>query len=140
MTAKRGRKSPGDLQVIPLVPGGHHGAYRLQPPPDLDPKARAMFVEIVASCPDSHFVSSDRALLATCCMALTIAQSAARDVHRKPAALAIWEKSARLLATLASKLRLCPSSRLDPKTAGRAAANFAPPSYYDLQRQQRDGA
>ena len=70
----RGRQSAADLTVIPLPPG----AYRLQPPPDLDAKARAMFVEIVASCPESHFVASDRALLATYAMALTIAARAGR--------------------------------------------------------------
>jgi hypothetical protein len=92
-----------------------------------------MFIEIVASCPESHFVSSDRALLATYAMALTIAQRAARDVHKSPAALATWEKSSRLLAQLASKLRLCPSSRADPKVVARHSGDFRP-SYYDLQR------
>jgi hypothetical protein len=78
MKPKRGRQTADDRTVIPFAPGAH----RLQPPPDLDPKARQMFVEIVASCPESHFVSSDRALLATYAMALTIAARAAPLVHK----------------------------------------------------------
>lgn len=124
----RGRPSPND-RVIPFGPGAH----RLRSPGGMDPEARAIFDEIVASCPESHFVASDRQLLACYATALAVSRRASSNLHKNPSALATWEKASRLLATLASKLRLCPSSRADPKVIGRASMDHRP-SFYDLNR------
>jgi len=118
----RGRRSVADLAVIPIRPRDH----RLQPPADLDANAAAIFRELAASVPAAHFIESDRHLLATYAMALSISRRSAGD----PASLQQWERATRIVAQLSSKLRLCPSSRLDPKTAGRRSANYAP-SYYE---------
>jgi len=126
---KPGRRTAGDLRVIPLSPGAHW----LQPPADLDPEVREVFRGIVNACPESHFVASDQQLLATYCTALIVSRRAAPDVHKSTAALVIWEKSARLIGQLSSKLRLCPSSRSDAKTVARRSLDHRP-SYYDLTR------
>ncbi|MEZ2143170.1 hypothetical protein AAE026_12765 [Bradyrhizobium sp. DN5] len=53
--------------------------------------------------------------------------------NRKPApgAFVSLERMARLQASLATKLRLSPQSRLDRKTAGRIVAKQRNASYYD---------
>jgi phage terminase small subunit len=129
MRPKPGRRTADDRNVIPLSSGIH----RLQSPTYLDAQAREVFDEIVASCPESHFVTSDRELLATYCNALVVARRAARDVHRDAKALAVWERASRLIGQLSGKLRLCPSSRSDPKSVARASGDYRP-SYYDLMR------
>src|SRR5262245_31477899 len=102
-----------------------------QPPADLDPTAATIFRELVATTPASHFVQSDAHLLATYCTALVISRRSAAD----PALVAHWERATRLVTQLSSKLRLCPSSRADPRTVARRAADYAPPSAYELMRE-----
>src|SRR5262245_34293799 len=121
---KPGRKTTADLTVIPAAPRGH----RLASPPDLEPAAAKLFREIVASCPPSHFVASDQRLLAVYCSALLISQRAAQD----PSQMQAWERATRLVAQLATKLRLCPSARSDPKTVARRALDQRAMSYYEL--------
>jgi hypothetical protein len=42
-----------------------------------------------------------------------------RRVVRDPAKVAVWEKAVRVQAMLATRLRLSPQARTDPKTIGR---------------------
>src|SRR5262245_13492710 len=107
----RGRPSAAALAAI--VP--HPRAKRLQPPPDLDANAAAIFRELVAACRPDHFAACDAHLLGVYASALLISRRSAGD----PALVQTWEKATRLVAQLAPKLRLCPSSRLDAKTAAR---------------------
>jgi hypothetical protein len=49
------------------------------------------------------------------------AANLARSLGGDPDKFALWEKAVRLTAMLATKLRLSPQARVDPKTAGRMA-------------------
>ena len=42
-----------------------------------------------------------------------------RVTARDPKMIAVWEKATRMQATLATRLRLAPQSRTDPKTLAR---------------------
>src|SRR5262245_50247237 len=60
---KRGRPSPGDLNVVSLPVDGMRA--KLQPPDHLNAKERKLFSEIIANAPSTQFSSSDVYLLAT---------------------------------------------------------------------------
>jgi hypothetical protein len=85
----------------------------------------------------SHFHESDRPLLTLYVEAVTLARRSARGLGKAPAQIQVWERAARLATQMSSKLRLCPSSRIDPKTLGRAAERAAPMSYYDRLAAER---
>lgn len=88
---------------------------RLTPPPMLTTAERSLFVEIVSTCSEKHLTKADLPVLITFIQATL----AAREMAGDPDRFNSWEKAARLQASLATRLRLCPSSRLDPKTVGR---------------------
>jgi hypothetical protein len=114
---QRGRKSAANLTVLQV-----DGApYRVQAPPGLIKAERVLFDQIVGACSPKHFTESDASLLVTYCQAVLQARRAARN----PKAFHIWEKCAKLQATLAVRLRLSPSTRHDPKLVGRAATRAA---------------
>ena len=50
----------------------------------------------------------------------------ARSAAKTPTKVAIFERVVRLQAMLATKLRLSPQTRLDPKTLARQYDNFNP--------------
>jgi phage terminase small subunit len=117
------RKSAAELAIVHVQPR----ATRLRCPDDLDAKSAAMFKDVVANCPASHFAPADVHVLTAFVQAVQISRQSAGD----PALIQQWEKSTRLIATLAQRLRLCPSARLDRKTATRAIERDPPLSYYD---------
>lgn len=125
---KRGRKSSAEIAVRP---GANPASSRLRPPADLGKNEARLFREIVASCSPSHFVHSDAPLLAAYCTAVCISRDAARELATDAAAIVAWEKSTRMQATLATRLRLAPQSRADPKTVARRQSEWRP-SAYDL--------
>ena len=43
-----------------------------------------------------------------------------------PSKIMLWEKAVRMQATLATRLRLSPQSRVDPKTVGRLQVSHGP--------------
>jgi phage terminase small subunit len=129
----RGRKSSAELSVVPLLPR----ANRLRPPAHLGPEEAKIFREIVSSCHPQHFAPSDVYLLAAYCEAIVISRRAAAALHEDQGAAAVWERAVRVLATLATRLRLAPQSRSDPKTVARRTG-YAPPSYYDEMRDAED--
>src|ERR1700730_10093883 len=104
-----GRKSAASMSAAMLV---DRKPPRLDPPPHLTTEGRSMFNELVACSGARHFVKSDTELLSAF---VTVSL-----LVRKPNGFAQWEKAVRLQASLAAKLRLCPSARCDPKTIGRA--------------------
>ena len=55
-----------------------------------------------------------------------IARSTGANVASDLHALAVWEKAVRLQAMLATRLRLSPQSRLDPKTVARRQPPLGP--------------
>ena len=109
---QRGRKSAAELATLPGVDGK---PPRLKPPPHLNDDERSLFDELVGACDPRHFVESDLPLLASYVQATLIA----RDAAHAPSKIVLWEKAVRMQATLATRLRLSPQSRIDPKTVGR---------------------
>jgi hypothetical protein len=111
----RGRRSAANL-ATPSVNGD---PPPLEPPPSLNDAERSAFNEIVRASSPRHFLPTDRPLLASYCQAVVISREAAKNAMIDKNLLLAWEKSVRVQAALAAKLRLSPSSRCDPKTAAR---------------------
>jgi hypothetical protein len=112
---KRGRKSSDELAVINV----NGDPPRLDPPPTLTDPERALFVEIVQACSPKHFVPSDLPLVVSYVQATLLSRQAVTNAATAPAMLTLWEKATRMQATLATRLRLSPQARTDPKTIGR---------------------
>jgi hypothetical protein len=111
---QRGRKSTG-LAALNVT----GKPSRLTPPSSLNDDEQALFSELVGACDASHFRESDLPLLISYVQSTLISRAAARDPDR----IALWEKATRMQATLATRLRLSPQSRIDPKTVGRHQLN-----------------
>ena len=94
---------------------------RLEPPPYLDKAGRSLFLEIVAACAPNHFLPSDLPLLTSYVQATLLSRHAAKDASSDSGALTTWEKATRMQATLATRLRLAPQARMDPKSVTRNA-------------------
>jgi hypothetical protein len=109
---KRGRKSSAELIALPNVTGA---PPRLSPPTYLTAAEKKFFVNLINACGPKHFVESDLPLLTSYTQASLLARAAAR----KPKDIAIWEKAVRVQATLATRLRLAPQARTDPRTIAR---------------------
>jgi hypothetical protein len=113
---QRGRKSAEN--VVALRVDGE--PPRLDPPSTLDDRERTLFVQIVEACAPTHFAKSDVHLLIAYVQSILLSQQAIKWAAKDPsAALATWEKSTRMQATLATRLRLAPQSWLDAKTLAR---------------------
>ena len=118
------RKSAASLATVAI----DAREVRLIAPTDLSAAAAKIWQSIVASTSPEHFRTSDVPLLKTFVEASALADRArAALVEDGPILegkvspwLKVQEASVRSQATLAVRLRLCPSSRIDPKTAGRA--------------------
>jgi hypothetical protein len=115
---QRGRKSAANLVTL-RVDGA---PPRPHPPAYLQDDERMLFTELVAACDARHFVESDLPLLVSYVQATLLSRSTARD----PDKIAIWEKATRMQATLATRLRLAPQSRTDPKTIARGLQRLGP--------------
>jgi hypothetical protein len=111
---QRGRRSVAS-NLVPLAMRGE--PPRLSPPSFLSAEEVALFNEVVGACDVSHFRKSDEPLLVAFIQATLMSRDAAHD----PSKILVWEKATRMQATLATRLRLAPQSRLDPKTVGRHA-------------------
>jgi P27 family predicted phage terminase small subunit len=104
------------------------GRAVLKPPSTLSTAAAAVWREIIAATPANHLRASDTPLLRAYCEACALADQAADQLRKRGPVvkgrtspwLVVMEKAHRAQSSLALRLRLCPSSRLDPKTAGRA--------------------
>ena len=108
---QRGRKSLASVLALNL----EENASPLIAPSFLNAEERALFTELVGICDPSHFHQSDIPLLLSYIQSTLISRCAAHD----PDKITIWEKATRMQATLATRLRLSPQSRVDPKTLGR---------------------
>ena len=125
----RGRKSAEELSI--RVDGKPE---RLQPPDYMSAAERQHFKELVACCSPDHFRQSDMPLLARYVEADILAQQAADRLRTEGAVLdgrpnawiTVQEKTCRALVALSGRLRLCPQSRLDPKTVGRERKDVGP--------------
>jgi hypothetical protein len=95
----------------------------------LNAAERALFKELIANTHPRAFVASDMWLIVSYVQATLMARQTARDPEQN----AVWERSVKLQAILATKLRLAPQSRLDRKTVGRHASYRATVDPWDLK-------
>lgn len=117
------RKSAAALATRPA----HEPDSPLRPPSDLSPAGLAVWEEIAGCVPPGHFRVSDFSLLRAYCEAAGLAGIAAGELAADGAVVdgrvspwvGVLERAHRSMASLALRLRLCPSSRLDPKVVGR---------------------
>ena len=113
---QRGRKS---AELIAMGVDGR--PPRLTVPSGLNAKECALAQELIDAAAPEHFRASDAPLLVALVQATLLSRNLARDATkgRDPAKVASWERATRTMASLATKLRLSPQSRTDPKTTGR---------------------
>jgi P27 family predicted phage terminase small subunit len=136
MTAKRGRRSVGDLLNVAPVTG-----QRLVPPSHLTPDQEQEWRAIVDSLPADYFRPGDVPLLAAYCVASTFYKRAASEMETRGLIMTddkgreyvnpahqILTSQASSMAQLAIKLRLCPSARYSEKAAATKAGDAAKPS------------
>ncbi len=116
MEQQRGRKGT-TKSLTPLSVNGD--PPRLTAPDYLNDDERALFTEIVEACSPRHFVKSDVPLLVSYVQSTLLSRSAVKSAAQDLKMLALWEKSTRMQATLANRLRLSVASRADPKTITR---------------------
>ena len=119
---QRGRKSVDQL-ALRVVDGSQ--PQQLESPRGLTKAERSLFTEIAVSAP--HLKQSDMPLLASFVQATLMSRRSARD----PARVDVWERSTRLQASLATKLRLTAQARIDPQTLGRQRPPRAGPAPWE---------
>jgi hypothetical protein len=119
---QRGRISAAELATINV----DSRPPRLDPPADLSDDERSLFTELVADCAPEHFVASDRPLLTSYVQATLMSRRAAVGMINDPDQITTFEKAVKLQAVLATRLRLAPQARTDPKTVARHAPSLGP--------------
>ena len=75
-------------------------------------------------------------------LARSLASTAAKPSNPDPTVIGSWEKLTRVMAMLATRLRLAPQARNDPKTVGvrqRNAALSIKPPWADEDEDDDDG-
>jgi hypothetical protein len=131
-----GRKSSAAL-VAPAF-----GPERLRPPLDLDPKARAIFLDIIMAARPEHFLPVDLPLLCAFCRAVAIEREVAAAIMAQPAAAPavreIWKAATSAMRLLSVRLRIGPQSRAG-HTNPRTKTRSEPTSYYDRMALERSG-
>jgi hypothetical protein len=124
---QRGRRSAANVIAL------EGGRRRLEPPNDLAPNEAALFREIVATCSPDHFVESDRYLLVSFVQSTLLSRKAAKVLHTDASALQVWDRATKMQATLATRLRLAPQARTDPKSIARKQAAHLPSAYDTME-------
>ena len=66
-----------------------------------------------------HFTPADEPLLVAYVQAVLLGRRAIKKAGKDRGSLATWERSTKIAGTLATKLRLCPQSRIDAVTVTR---------------------
>jgi phage terminase small subunit len=102
-------------------------ARRLKAPDFLNEREAEIFRSIVDSCAPDHFRKSELPLLCSYCTACNLSRWHAHEVneghqdhHRQ------WLECTKLVALLASRLRLAPSTRLDKGRVEREVTGDVP--------------
>lgn len=124
---QRGRKSAAAL----ATPAKATRA-RLEPPADLDAQEEEVFRQIVGDWPADHFRRSDLPVVSAYCRGIIFERRLGEAATRDSDHVKLWMDAARTVISLATKLRLTPQSRYDPKAVGRLASrtpgsDFKPP-------------
>jgi hypothetical protein len=99
------------LTVVPL----DVQPLRISPPAELTKAQRAIFASIAAN--NAHLRPADSVMLGLFVQAVTKSQSLAKKSDA--ASIASWEKTSRVAAMWATKLRLTVQSQVLPDAAGR---------------------
>ena len=129
---QRGRVSAAALSVV-------QGSRRqdIEPPKYLSREEADLFREIVASVKPGHFVPSDKPLLTAYIQAAWASQENARKmVTGDLQSMKAFESATRVMATLATRLRLAPQSRIQARAAGRGMRGPGRPSLASLQMEE----
>src|SRR5262249_23770015 len=114
-----GRKS-ANVNLIPLDPQ----RSRVVPPDYLSKDEADDFRKLVASVAPNHFAPQDTPLIVAFVQATLHSRRASEALSSKFAGrdtLALYSYSTKIMASLATKLRLAPQSRYDAKSAQRNA-------------------
>ena len=127
---KRGRKSDGDLTVIPGMPG-----QRPEPPPALTERQAEIWRGIVATKPPDYFGGDTQPLLVEYCRVVATCEHLSEIIEQQSAgefSIDRWRhlqplhsasaRETRLMLTLARSLRLTQQSQMKAEKAGRIAA------------------
>ncbi len=122
MKQQPGRKSASKLTALSV----EGEPPRLDPPTDLTDPERSLFLQIVGACSPRHFAPSDLPILISYVQCTLLSRQAIKNAATDTAALQVWEKSTRMQATLATRLRLAPQSRFDAKTNARQQPRVGP--------------
>lgn len=133
--AKRGRPSAADLAAVPTISDRQH----IQPPKQITPRARQLFVELVGATGPDHFAPSDVPVLTTFCEAVALREQAQAALSEHGVVVdgdtnpwfAVCNKQDKTIATLGMRLRLVPSARYDAKKAARNTGKR--PSAYETR-------
>jgi hypothetical protein len=113
--AQRGRQSAAALSVVRLAP--KRARPRLTAPSSLTKAEQSIFDAIASD--NDHLTPTDSAMLAA------YAQAALKTfkLAREKGAVQDWERAARVMAMLGTKLRITAQAAVDPKTLGRRRAD-----------------
>ena len=122
MTEKRGRKSAEELSVVHLA----SARKPIEPPAGLKQQEAAIFRQTVAACAANHFRKADIPVLIAFATATHLSRFYAEQIGETETAFKNWEAAVRLQISLATKLRITPQSRYDPKTIARHEPHDGP--------------
>lgn len=113
---QRGRKSRASVCAFPVVDIDHS---RLVAPSWLSRDEKKLFSELVGATRVKHFTPADEPLLCAYVQAMILSRKSIKQARKDRAALATWERATKIAGTLATKLRLCPQSRIDAVSVTR---------------------
>lgn len=122
----RGRKSTAELSIVQ----GDFGRKPPPEPPNMPPFAVDLWKRIVKELPTEHFRESDLPLLKSYCWAAWQADASQRmllsdGINADKAMFALHQSAIRDMAQIATKLRLCPSTRMRAESAALKKTNPA---------------
>lgn len=129
------RRSSAALTTVQIQPIGQ---AVLRPREGMPDDVRAVFRDLVASVPASHFRASDADLVEQFAQSIALARQAYAELDANGPVVGgkaspwvvVLEKAHRSSVALSARLRLAPQSRTEAKSAGRA--NGPHPSPYEI--------
>jgi hypothetical protein len=119
---QRGRISAAKMLTLNI--NNNDRPRRLITPTGLTAKEHAMFLRIIDASGPDHFRENETELLVSYVQATLLVREAVRK-HK----INEWEKAVRVQLSMAMRLRLAPSTRVDPKTLGRVQINNQKPPW-----------
>jgi phage terminase small subunit len=108
----------------------------IKPPASLQPQAKVIFHDIVASVDPKHFRECDVTLIASLAVATYMARFYSEIIGQQdhPSAFRAWTDAVKLQISLSTKLRLTPSSRYDGRAADREPEPVGSPPWIFPER------